>query len=165
MVEPPREADGSEEVRRAPPGGLPGGASDELGHHHVLERRELPQQVVKLEDEPDEPVPDLAGLPRPQTGEVHAAQPDRTAARAVERAEEVEERGLPCPARADDRDRLPLRNAQVYPPEYLEFTPVLTPEALRETLGDEHEFTHGGLLPPAGGARPGAPDRPSPRGR
>ena len=50
----PTAASSSSARERASVLGLPG---DQQRHHHVLQRAELPQQVVELEDEPDLPVP------------------------------------------------------------------------------------------------------------
>ena len=57
----PTAASSSSARRRAAALGAP---RDQQRHHHVLERGELPQQVMELEHEPDRPVPQRGELRR-----------------------------------------------------------------------------------------------------
>ena len=70
-------------------------AGDQLRHHHVLQRRELAQQVVELEDEADPPVP--------HRGQLLVAQPaircpgELTSPRSAGRARRAGAAASTCP--------------------------------------------------------------------
>ena len=96
------EADLGEGVERASParGGI---EAEELQRRlDVLDRGERPEEIVRLEDEAHRLAP--IGGERSVTGrhEIHVADHDRTRIRAVEGAEQREERALPAAGRTDD---------------------------------------------------------------
>ncbi len=92
---------------------------DAQRHHHVLQRGELAQQMMKLEHEPH-----ASGCAAPtsvSSSERCSSSPaSRTVprGRAVERAEHVQQRALPRAARADDRHHLAAGDLQIGPVEH-----------------------------------------------
>ena len=85
-----------------------GEAADAQRHGDVVERRELGQQMVELVDEAEMAVAPFALLGRVEGGEVAAAEIDATFGRRLEAAEQMQQRALARPRRADDR-RAPRR--------------------------------------------------------
>ena len=90
-------------------------AADQRRHRHVFERAELGQQVVELEDEPDRAVAEVGERLVVLGEHVRSVVADGAARRAVERAEEVEQRALPRPALPHDRDDLARRGRRASP--------------------------------------------------
>ena len=80
---------------------------DQPRHHRVLERGELRQEVVELEDEADLAVAEL-GQPRRRSSTVTStpSNGDRPRRGRVERAEDLQERRLADARGADHRDHL-----------------------------------------------------------
>src|SRR5690606_22664216 len=106
-------------------------AADQRRHHDVLERRELTQQVVELEDEADVAIAHRRHLLVVQHRDVAPPEEDLPRGRAVERPQDVQERRLSGAARADDRDGLPRIDADVDSVQDLEPGPVAADEDLR----------------------------------
>ena len=107
MDEPLAEADSPQQLL---------GARPRLGHRHpgdahrhlgVLERVELGQQVMKLEDEANLPVAECDDLGIRQRRQFRLADPDGAAIGAIEATEHVQQRALPHARRADDGHHLP----------------------------------------------------------
>ena len=94
--------------------------------------RELPQQVVKLEDEPDLPVTHLGERRRTEFAEDLPVETNRTRRRGVQGAEQVEQRALPGAAGADDRDELSAIHGKVHTGEDLDRGAVATAIDLAE---------------------------------
>ena len=81
---------------------------DVVEHGLVLGQEEL------LEDEPDTPGPQRCELAIVQAGDVDPVDPDRTAGRPVERADDVQQRRLAGPGRANDRHKLTLLDGETH---------------------------------------------------
>ncbi len=92
-----------------------GPAGDEHRHHHVLEGRELGQQVMELEDEPQGAVPELPQGVLVEREHVLPGHHHAPALRAVQAAEDMEERRLPHSRCAHDRDHLARGDGEVHP--------------------------------------------------
>ena len=81
-------------------------APDEQRHRHVLQRRELGQQVVKLVDKPERPVAEHPALDLRLAADVPAGHAHLARARRIESAENMEKRALAGAGRPDDRNPL-----------------------------------------------------------
>jgi hypothetical protein len=81
-------------------------AGDAPGEHDVLERREVRQELVELEDEADGAVAEGGEAGAGEGGHVLAADQDAARVRFVEGAEDVEQRRLAGTRRSDDRHQL-----------------------------------------------------------
>src|SRR5260221_14279612 len=102
------------EERSGPLRELPSsGAEDEPGHHHVLERVELRQEMVELEDEPDGSIPDCGEARRAEGGQLFAGEPDAPGGREIQRADAGEKRALSGAGRSDDAEDLPRVDVEV----------------------------------------------------
>ena len=75
-------------------------ASDVSGYHDVLECRELGQELVKLEDEADVLIAEVAQLVRREAHHVYAVNAYLAAVGLVERAHYLQQCGLAGTARA-----------------------------------------------------------------
>ncbi len=84
-------------------GFLPALPGDKRGHRHILQRRELGQQMVELIDETDMPVAELRQLVVGQTVEIHAVNDHLSPIRLVQRADDVQQRRFAGPGRTDNR--------------------------------------------------------------
>ena len=78
----------------------------------VLEARERRQQVEELEDEADLVAPDPRQVVVGQAAERFAVDADLAGGRAIEAADQVEQRRLAGAGRPDDRDHLAARDRQ-----------------------------------------------------
>ena len=103
-------------------------------HHDVLERGELPKQVMELEDEPDLPVPHRRELGLGLLAVGAAVETHRAARRRIERAEQVQQRALARSARADDGDELTPAHRQIDPGQDLDRAAVAPLVDLAQTL-------------------------------
>jgi hypothetical protein len=72
----------------------------DLRQHHVLERAAIGQQVERLEDEPDAAAANSRALAVGEAGGVETIDQVAAARRAVEAAQDVEERGFAGPRKA-----------------------------------------------------------------
>ncbi len=161
------------------------GAADQQGHQHILECREFAQQVMKLEDEPDAPVPHGGQLALRQLRHAPPLQDHLARRRPIQTAQQMQEGRFPCSTRAHDRDHLAARNAELYPRQNREFAAVFLDVNLAERppfkdrLSRRQPFNHGrrgaarlepgdrpaqrvthdGSRRPAAGAMPAATDR------
>ena len=91
---------------------LPAFPGDERGHGHVLQRRELGQQMVELIDEPDVPVAELRQLVVGQTVQIHPVDDHLAAVGLVERTDDVQQRRFAGPGRTDNRHDFAVLNRQ-----------------------------------------------------
>src|SRR5437762_6524473 len=84
-------------------------------HRHlgILECGELRQEVMKLEDESEPPVPERDPLRVRQFGQVDVANRDGAAVRMVEPAEHVQQGALADAGRPDNRHHLPRAHVEV----------------------------------------------------
>jgi hypothetical protein len=114
-------------------------ACDEQRHRHVLERRELRQEVVELEDEAEGAVAELAAPCLAEGEHVLAGDGQGAAVRAVEGAEDVEERRLPHPGGPDDGHHLPRPHVEVDAAQDGDVA-GRGPIALREPAGRDEGF-------------------------
>ena len=88
-------------------------SGDAHRHLGVLDRRELGQQVVELEDEPDPVVAQRHQLGVGHRRELGVADGDRSAIGAVEPAEDVEQGAFPHARRADNRHHFARLDLQI----------------------------------------------------
>jgi hypothetical protein len=88
-------------------------ATNAQRHHHVLERRELAQQVVELEDEAHGAVPECRQVIVGAVGERLSREDDFTTIGAIERAEYVQQCALPGPTGSNNSDHLSTGDRQV----------------------------------------------------
>ena len=87
MVQAVRQTDRLEHVAGPLARLLVGDSADQRGHHRVLERGELTEEVMELEDEADGLVAEAGELRRREGGDVGVAEQDLAARRQVEGAE------------------------------------------------------------------------------
>src|SRR5712671_1625782 len=76
--------------------------------------------MMKLKHKPELPVPELRRAPRIEVSIARAVEPDVSAGRAVERAEEMQQRALPRSRCPDDRDKFATPDLDVDAPQDLE---------------------------------------------
>ncbi len=100
-------------------------ALNDAGHGHVLDRGELGQEVVKLEDEPDGLVAQRGEARAAERGGGLAVEKDGTAGGQVEGADAVQERRLAGARGADDGDELALVDVERDAPQDLERAPIV----------------------------------------
>ena len=132
-------------------------APDAQRHRDVGERAELGQEVVELIDEPQVPIAPRALLGGVHRREVAPHQGHAAAGRRLEAAEQVQQRALARPRRADDGQRLAGVHVQVDAAQHVHVEAAVV-EALVERAALQHEvpggcvawFTHSGGLRPAG---------------
>ena len=74
----------------------------DVREEHVVDRREIADQVEGLVDEPDLVAAVVVLLGLGHRGDVPALDPDRARGRAVERTDQVQQRALARARRADD---------------------------------------------------------------
>ncbi len=110
---------------------------DQQRHHHVLERGELGQQVVELEDEADLPIAQVVLLLGGQRLILGTVQRDAAAGRFVEGAEEVQQGALARTARADDGDDLATVHREVHMLQHFQQGAVAAPEHPPDARGFE----------------------------
>ena len=88
------EADTSQQLFRARASLRQRDARDPHGHLGILDRGELREQVMKLENETHAAVPKRDSLCIAETAQVHVADLDDTAIRVVESAQYVQQRAF-----------------------------------------------------------------------
>src|SRR6266849_2858176 len=94
-------------------------AGDQARQHDVLQRGEVAQQVVELEDEADLAVAEDRQLGLRAGEHVPPVEEEATPARLVERSQEMEEGRLADPGLAHDGDALARLDLQVEPGQHL----------------------------------------------
>ena len=92
----------------------PGHPVDAQGQVHVLVRREDGEQAVHLEHEPHLVPAQLRQRPVRRLRQVQAVEDDRSAGRAVQSAQKVEQRGLAGSGAAHERQELPAPDVEVH---------------------------------------------------
>ena len=88
------------------PGLSPRSTADEGRHHHILQRGELGQELMELKDEAHVHVAKDGALGVAELHHIYAIDNDTAAVGLVERAHNLQERGLACTAWANDADYL-----------------------------------------------------------
>ena len=100
---------------------LPPFAARHVGEDHrqldVLGRRQAPHEVERLKDETDVVAPDLRQLGCAQLADAAAVQPVAAGGRAVETADDVEQRRLARAGRSHDGDVFTLADGLGDPPQ------------------------------------------------
>jgi hypothetical protein len=104
---------------------------------YVLQARQGRQEVEELEDEADLVPPDRRQPVVSQAREARAIHDDLAGGRAIERANEVEERGLPGAGGPHDRDHLAALDVQVDAVQRDDLALAVEP------LGDRGKVNHG----------------------
>ncbi len=145
VLEPVAESDLLEELLRLLLQGRAAHASDEAGHHDVLEGGELGEQVMELEDEADALVAECRELTARELGDVAALAGDRTRCGQVEGAEQVEQGALAGARRADDADHLSRRDHEVDAAQHLHHR-AFVEEVLLHIAGDDELGGHADLF-------------------
>jgi hypothetical protein len=131
---------GEELLGPAPHLGL-GLAGDQTGHHHVLEGRELGQQVMELKHEAEGAV---AELPEPRLGEREGVLPcdvDASALGPIERPQHMKQRRLADAGGPGDRQHFPGRHRQIQPLQHGHI-PRRRPVPLHDVGGDNQRLRH-----------------------
>ena len=109
MVEPMPQPDPLQQLLAPRGGSVPLLAStterlpDQVGHHHVFQRRQLGKQVIELEDEAERRVPHRIAMPFGPVVDALAVDQHRPRIGGVEQAQDVEEGALAGPARPPRR--------------------------------------------------------------
>ena len=93
----------------------PEAVADQLRHEHVFKRRQLGQQVIELEDEPERAVAQLVALAFGQVVDPLAVEQHLARFGRVEQAQQVQERALARAAGPHDRDHLAALDLQIDP--------------------------------------------------
>ena len=125
------------------PAGAPLGPVEQERELHVLEDRERRDEVEELEDEADLAAPHARAVSQAHRADIPIPEQDGAGVGNVEPAGEVQERGLPRAALADQRDELALSDGQVHVVEGHHLTrPGGVP------LGDALELQQAHLRPP-----------------
>jgi hypothetical protein len=106
-------------------------------HFEVLPHGQAVDEVVALEDEADVPLVQLGALLVVHLVDGLAHEVVLAAPRAVEEADDGEQRRLPRPRRPHDGDELALAHAQVYAPQH-----VRPARARLVKLLDVSQFNH-----------------------
>jgi hypothetical protein len=117
-------------------------ALDEPRHEDVLERVELGEQVVELEDEADGAVAESRQARTAHGGELFAVHRDGAGAHDVERADAVEQRRLAGARLADDADHLAFVDGEIDAAQDLERSSHVLERLLH--AGGNDEGTCGG---------------------
>lgn len=66
-------------------------SADEKGHHHVLDRSEVPKKMMKLEYESDGSIPKVTEVGIAQSGEVVPAESNPATGRTIEPSQYMQE--------------------------------------------------------------------------
>jgi len=119
VVEPVAQADVRQELGR--PGALfVGQAAGQERHQYVLHRRQVADQVERLEDESDPVAAVAVLLGLGHRGQVLALDPDRPRVGPVERAQQVEKRALARAGGTDDEREPSLGDPATDPAQRLD---------------------------------------------
>ena len=113
--------------------------------HDVLPGGQVRKQVARglLPDEADDPAPVADALPGCQTGQVVPGHADRAGGRRVEAGQDVHQRRLAAPGRANHRRQLPFRDQQVKALQCLHLDAVPGKDPDQSVAGDERALTIG----------------------
>ena len=152
-------------------------ATDHLGEHHVFQRGEFRQQVVRLVDETDLLAADARAFVVGQHRSTAAIDIDLAVVGVLEQAGDVQKRRFAGPGRRHQCHRLPRPDRQLHPVEHMQIGIALPVVALDIVEGDDrlffvglrdlyaglkHGVTHNAAPPPDRGALPARTDRALP---
>ena len=87
-------------------------------NHNILNRRELRQELMKLEHEAEVLIAEIGQFLRREGGHIYAIDTYRTAVGTVEGADNLQQGGLPGPRWPDNTDNLPPVDMEVDTFEY-----------------------------------------------
>src|SRR5439155_9257001 len=113
------ETDPLEQLERARARGHHRPAPDQARQHDVLERGEVGEEMVELEDEPDLAVAEVGEPTLRASEDLLPVEEEPAAGRLVERAQQMEQRALSDPRLADDGHPLARLDVDVEPGENL----------------------------------------------
>src|SRR5579884_329837 len=115
MVKAVRQPDRFEHLPRGRLDLIPLGPLDQSRHHDIFKRGEFREEMMELENIADGSIPKFGQLSIGTGEEVVSFKEDLAGSRPIERAEEMEERALPDPRRADDGQQFPFLNIDRHP--------------------------------------------------
>ena len=124
MGHPAGQSHRGQQLFRLGPGPALPRPRDQQRHHHILQRVELAEQVVKLEYEADLPVPHIGQLGRRALAVSGALQQDFARRGDIKRPEQVEQRAFPRTARAHDGHEFTPGDAQVNAGQHFDQAPI-----------------------------------------
>src|SRR5215813_6178091 len=165
MGEPLLEAEVAEKLGCARGGLAAGESAQHLRQHHVLQRRELRQQMMRLVDETDVAAADAGTLAVIEPRGRKIGDVDLTAVLALEQAGDVQQRRLAGARRSDQRNRLTRPDRELRTLEDVERRVSLLVVALDGVQEDDGRFvvghrpTRSAARRPDRGALRATPDR------
>ena len=136
-------------------------APDSQRHHHIVQGTELGQQVMKLVDEPEQPITRLAALRFRHLVEALSCQPDFAIAGLVEAAQQMEQRALARSRSTHDRHSLAGVDLQIDARQDGQLIGSLVVVARQIAAGEHRLITHSAAPPPASPAKRSGSDRSS----
>src|ERR1700674_2716855 len=118
------EPDSREQLGRAAPGRLLRPSADSERHHHVLESRKLPKQVMKLKHKTHCAVPQLSKLHFVATMYRLTSNYNIATRRLIQRAKNVHQRALAGTTGPDDGNHLTPLNGQIHAVQNMKRVPI-----------------------------------------
>src|SRR5262245_22166579 len=109
MIPPLLESERAEQILRPRLGLVAADAENELRQHHILERRELRQEMMELIDEADLHAPHAGLVVVGKLGAIDAVDEDLAAVGAFEKSRDMEQRRFARARRPEQRDGFPRR--------------------------------------------------------
>jgi hypothetical protein len=131
VLEPVRQPDALEQLRRPPPQRAaltqpaPQGMRDHQRHQDVFKRRQLRQEVIELKDETERAVAKGVALKGGQVVDAFILQANLTLIGPVERAEQMEQRALTGAGSPDNADELAVLHLQIDAAQHVDALGVL----------------------------------------
>src|SRR5689334_8523097 len=147
------ESNSCQQLGRPTTGKILGPTGDAHWHHHVLQRRKLAEEVMKLEHETNAAVPQLSQ--RVLIATLHRLSSDYyiAARRPVQCPKHVHEGALAGPARPDYGDHLSLRYGKIHTGQHVEHVPVATDVRLVDVVRLEDGQRHSCRIASIGNSR------------
>src|ERR1700737_1268669 len=140
------EPDSREQLCRAAPRGFLRSPADSERHHHILESRKLAKQVMKLEDEPNSAVTQLAEVHLIATVNRLTSNYNIATRRLIQRPEDMHQRALAGAARANDGDHLSPLNGEIHAVENVKGVPIAADIRLVDVVCLEYGHRHSCLI-------------------
>src|SRR5690606_9235576 len=158
MREARTQAHPFEQIAR-PPLGLGGTlASHQQRHGHILERRELRQQVMELVHETQLVVAQRAALALAELVDVAPGHLDGALVGPVKAAQHLQQGGLARAGSTHNRDTLTARDRQFNPGEHCQLAAAFA-KAAPDITRRQYQLSHDATTPPAARARRARPDK------